>query len=250
EDDGRGIDDTKIRDRLIERKILSPRQASQLTRAEAIEYIWHPGFSTAAKVTDVSGRGVGMDIVKSRIAELAGSIETESNPNVGTTFILKLPLTLAIIDSLLVNIRGIVFAIPKDDVREMVLVPESEIIDVQGKRAFEVRGEYVPLVCIDQIFQWPATDPNSASNASKVDRRFHVDGMQEVAIVQSRGRVMGVAVDCSIGSQDVVIKSLAENFISIEGLAGATILGDGSVALMLDVATMFIMAMPAAGIRQ
>jgi len=139
-DDGGGIDDAKIRRRLVDRNLLSAEAAQALSRQEAIEYIWYPGFSTAEQVTDVSGGGVGMDIVKSRIDELSGTIETESELGVGTTFTLKLPLTLAIISSLLVEIRGIVFAIPKDDVREIVQIRMKKIIDVGGRKTFEVRS--------------------------------------------------------------------------------------------------------------
>jgi two-component system chemotaxis sensor kinase CheA len=232
EDDGGGIDDAKIRNRLVDRNILSKDAASNLTRQEAIEYIWHPGFSTAEKVTDVSGRGVGMDIVKSRIAELAGTIETESELGHGTTFTLKLPLTLAIISSLLVEIRGIVFAIPKDDVREIVQVKTGDVISVGQRRTFEIRGDYLPLISVDELFHW-----NQQSSLPGL-----ANAPTEVVILQSSGRTMGLELGRAIGSQDVVIKSLAENFVSIEGLAGASILGNGNVALMLDVAAMLKMA--------
>ena len=247
-DDGGGIDDDKIRLRLIDRKILSEAAAASLSRQEAIEYIWHPGFSTAEKVTDVSGRGVGMDIVKSRIAELAGTIETESELGSGTTFTLKLPLTLAIISSLLVEIRDVVFAIPKDDVREIVQVSVDEIIAVGQRRTFEIRGEYLPLISVDELFDWNYQQPLSESPPSSLEQESKPNGKKrieptEVVILQSGGRTMGLEVDRAIGTQDVVIKSLAENFVSIEGLAGASILGNGSVALMMDVAAMLKMAL-------
>ncbi len=244
QDDGGGIDDAKIRKRLVDRGILDQNTAAQLSRSEAIRYIWHPGFSTAEQVTDVSGRGVGMDIVRSRITELAGTIETESTLGVGTTFMLKLPLTLAIISSLMVRIRGIVFAIPKDDVREIVLIPDDEIISIQGTRTFEVRGQYVPLITVDELFDWNRPESEATEEtAGTEDQHFDFSRtMTEIAILQSGDRMMGLKVDRSIGSQDVVIKSLSENFINIDGFAGASILGNGSVALMLDVAALLKMA--------
>jgi len=236
-DDGAGINDTKIRQRLVDRGIVTADVAKSLSRNDAIQYIWHPGFSTAEAVTDVSGRGVGMDIVKSRIEELTGTIEIESVPGQGTTFTLKLPLTLAIISSLLVKIRGIVFAIPMDDVREIVSVRDQDIVSIHGKKTFEVRSQYVPLVAIDDVLTWHETSTLSETdNPATTSSR-----MSEVAILHSAGRMMGLRVDRLIGSQDVVIKSLTDNFIGIHGLAGASILGDGTVALMLDVAALLMM---------
>jgi two-component system chemotaxis sensor kinase CheA len=239
EDDGGGIDDEKIRRRLVSKKIMDQDSANELSREEAIEYIWHPGFSTAEQVTDVSGRGVGMDIVKSRISELAGAVEIESEMNVGTRFTLKLPLTLAIIGSLMVKIRDITFAIPNEDVREIVKITENDVITVQGQKTFEVRGRFIPLLTIDDLFQW--NDISATDNAIETPTQ---DTFQptEVVVLQTGGRSMGLRVDLAIGSEDVVIKSLADNFTSIDGLAGANILGNGSVALMLDVSALVRMS--------
>ena len=235
EDDGGGIDDDKIRNRLIGKGLLDQRTVESLSRQEAIEYIWHPGFSTAEQVTDVSGRGVGMDIVKSRISELAGSVETESKINVGTRFTLKLPLTLAIIGSLMVKIRDVTFAIPNEDVREIVKVASDDVVSVRGNRTLEVRGRYIPLLTIDELFQWnitPKNQPHDESQSEESSKSF------EVVVLQTGGRSLGLQVDSALGSEDVVIKSLADNFISIDGLAGASILGNGLVALMLDVSAL------------
>lgn len=245
-DDGGGINDEKIRRKVIERGLLGSDAANAMTRQEAIDFIWHPGFSTADKLTSVSGRGVGMDIVRSRVSQLGGSIDVVSDVGVGTTFTLKLPLTLAIISSLLVKIRNIVFTIPKDDVREIVEVPLSAIVSVHGKQTFAVRGQYIPLLTVDGLFQWnqrsttphgPSNDDDLVAVPSGVTQQH-----QQIVILQSSGRVMGLSVDRAIGTQDVVIKSLTENLYGMEGLAGASILGDGSVSLMLDVASLLKMA--------
>ncbi len=235
-DDGGGINVDKIRKSLVSKHGMTVEQADRLSADEVIQTIFQPGFSTADSITDVSGRGVGMDIVRARVEELSGSIEIETVLGEGTTFTLKMPLTLAIIGSLLVRIRGIVFAIPKDDVREIVSIATDKIISVNGKQTFAVRGEYTPLVCINTLFRW-----NQSSSMSEPVSP-PASGHTEIAILQSGGRPMGLRVDQSIGSQDVVIKSLEENFVGIQGLAGASILGNGAVALMLDVAALQKMA--------
>lgn len=245
-DDGGGISDQKIRRKVVERGLLGADAAGAMTRQEAIDFIWHPGFSTADALTSVSGRGVGMDIVRSRISQLGGSVEVFSDIGVGTTFTLKLPLTLAIISSLLVKIRDIVFTIPKDDVREIVEVPMSSIVTVHGKQAFAVRGHYIPLLTVDSLFRWNAKPKviGGARDGDSMDLSPSVppSPKQQVVILHSSGRVMGLNVDRAIGTQDVVIKSLTENLAGVEGLAGASILGDGSVSLMLDVAEVLKMA--------
>lgn len=245
-DDGGGINDEKIRRKVIERGLLGSDAANAMTRQEAIDFIWHPGFSTADTLTSVSGRGVGMDIVRSRVSQLGGSIDVVSDVGVGTTFTLKLPLTLAIISSLLVKIRNIIFTIPKDDVREIVEVPLSSIVTVHGKQTFAVRGQYIPLLTVDGLFQWSHRPTTLRDTSNDDDLEVVPSGVtqkhQQIVILHSSGRVMGLSVDRAIGTQDVVIKSLTENLYGMEGLAGASILGDGSVSLMLDVAALLKMA--------
>ncbi len=239
-DDGAGINIGKIKAKLISNRILSESAARELADEQALDYIWHPGFSTAKEITDVSGRGVGMDVVQNRIRQLNGSIEIESVPNEGTHFTIRLPLTLAIINCLLVKLRGIVFSMPIDDVREIVSVKQEHVITVQGKQTFDVRDEFIPLVSIDDLFDWHAV----VDGRQGIDRRETELGNRtsEVVILQAAGKTIGLRVDELLGSQDMVIKSLSDNFIQIRGLSGASILGDGSVCLMLDVGTVFQMA--------
>jgi two-component system chemotaxis sensor kinase CheA len=232
-DDGRGIDVGRIRQRLIDREILAPAAAGDLTDQQAVDYIWHPGFSTASEVTDISGRGVGMDAVKTRITDLNGTIDVESTPGEGTTFTIRLPLTLAIINSLLIRIRNVIFAMPIEDVREIVSLPPGDIVTVHGRQTVDIRGEFIPLVGIDDIFDWNdvALHGGSANGSSRGDG----DAVHAV-VLYSGDKAMGLRVDELLGSQDIVIKSLAEHFVQIRGLSGASILGDGTVCLMLDVA--------------
>ncbi|MFN5853871.1 MAG: chemotaxis protein CheA [Pirellulaceae bacterium] len=231
-DDGGGIAVEKVRDRAIQRGLVTEATAATLTDREWMQFIWHPGFSTAEQVSDISGRGVGMDIVKTRIAELNGTIEVDSRPGVGTTFQIRLPLTLAIIRSLLFRLPHGIFAAPIENVREIVSVPRREVLSVHGRDSIEVRGEFIPLVGIDDIFDWNGVEPRRTSERASAAAGARV----EVVILTTGRKTMGLEVDELRGSQDIVIKSLSENFVPIRGLAGASILGDGSVCLLLDVA--------------
>ncbi len=233
-DDGSGINIDAIKRRLMEQRILSQEALEGLSDAQVVEYIWHPGLSTAAVVTDISGRGVGMDVVKTRISSLNGTVEVESVPEQGTTFTIRLPLTLAIINSLLVRIHNVIFSLPIDDVREIVSVRPRDIVTIQGKQTFDVRGQFIPLMRIDDIFTWHELEQAQAIPEGKA-----VDGKNDdridVVVLQAGSRTLGLRVAELLGSQDIVIKSLAENLIPIRGLSGASILGDGTVCLMLDV---------------
>jgi two-component system chemotaxis sensor kinase CheA len=241
-DDGGGISVDRIRQRIVQRGLVSPAAGEQMSDEQVIEYIWHPGFSTAATVSDISGRGVGMDIVKTRIAALNGTVSIEQGAGQGTRFTIRLPLTLAIIRSLLFRLRDGIFAVPLENVREIVALPPGKIVSVLGKRTFDVRGTFIPLVAIDDLFDWQdrpgSTHPAVASHARGSD-----PNRVNVVILHSGNRNLGLQVEELMGTQDIVIKSLAENFVQTRGLAGASILGDGSVCLLLDVtATMDLAA--------
>ena len=235
-DDGGGIDVARIRERLAVRGILTQAVIDELSDEQALDYIWHPGFSTAGEVTDISGRGVGMDAVRTRIGELNGTVELESAPGKGTTFTIRLPLTLAIIASFLVRIRDIVFSIPAEDVREIVKAKSSDVVTVQNRQAVDVRGEFIPLVRITDLFDWKDVHPAGGTAPAPAARSDHDE--IDAVIVKSGDRAMALRVDESVGSQDIVIKSLSEHFVPIRGLSGASILGDGTVCLMLDVAAL------------
>jgi two-component system chemotaxis sensor kinase CheA len=240
-DDGGGIDVGKIKAKLMDNRVLSASAIDELSDEQALEYIWHPGFSTAKEVTDVSGRGVGMDVVKTRINQLNGTIEVDSTPPQGTAFTIRLPLTLAIINSLLIRLRDVTFSIPVDDVREIVSVEERDVVTVHGKQTFDVRGEYIPVVSIDDVFAWHGID-YGYDWAERIRQTDSSTNTVAVVILTAGGKAMGLRVDELLGSQDIVIKSLSDNFINIRGLSGASILGDGSVCLMLDVDAVMDMA--------
>ena len=245
-DDGAGINLDRIKAKIVDRGLLSFVAVEDLSREEIIDYIWHPGFSTAESITDVSGRGVGMDVVKTRVNDLNGTIEVDSNPQQGTTFTIRLPLTLAIINSLLVRARGVIFSIPISDVREIVAIQPSEIVSIHGRETFDVRGEFIPLVSINDVFTWQDSAFRHEKNGTPDSQASDTGSAVHVVILQTVGRTLGLRVEELLGGQEIVIKSLSDNFVSIRGLSGASILGDGTVCLMLDVAAVIDQAIQVA----
>jgi len=225
-DDGKGIDPEAIRQKVLEKGLASPAQLEQMSYRELIQFIFHPGLSTAKQVTDVSGRGMGMDIVKTKIEALNGTIEVDSEPGRGTKITLKLPLTLAILPSLLVRIGSVTYAIPLDAVNEIIEVSSGKINRVHGKRVTKVRDRLVPVVCLEDFF--------GRLDADLATRSVDSDNLTLV-ILGAGEQIVGLVVDELIGEEDVVIKSLAENYRSVKGFTGASIMGDGSVSLILDV---------------
>ncbi len=232
-DDGGGINVEKIKKRVLERGIATPSELQNMTDHEISQFIWSPGFSTAEVVSDISGRGVGMDIVKTRIRELSGTIEVHSVFGQGTTFVIRLPLTLAIIRSLLFRLNEGMFAAPIENVREIVSVRDRDIISVHGRNSIEVRGDFIPLIDIEDVFDWHKTRYAYGTNHSEVVA--NETDSSSVIILSTINKKMGLSVSALRGCENLVVKSLDENFTHIQGLAGASILGDGSVCLLLDI---------------
>jgi len=232
-DDGRGLDPDRIRAKAVQRGLVSEADAERMTRQQLHQLIWMPGFSTAEKLTEVSGRGVGMDIVRSKIEALSGTVEIESEPGQGTTMIVKLPLTLAILPSLLVEIGGEVFALPLESVVEIVRVRQSDLSTVRGLPIAPVREWLVPVLTLGSIF--------SRRRDGRADDVEHSDTIL-LAVLGEGSRRLGLAVDRVLGEEDVVIKSIAENYRNVAGVAGASILGDGRVSLILDPPTLIEMS--------
>lgn len=230
-DDGKGLDVERIRSKAIEKGLVSAADAEKLSRREVFQLIWEPGLSTADKVTDISGRGMGMDIVRSKIEELNGTIELDSEPGRGTQVTIKLPLTLAILPSLMVMIDGDVFAMPIEGVQEIVRANQNELFTIQQSRVARVRGRVIGVVDLSEVFTW-AQGRGGRNPADDVT----------LVVVGERGREVGLIVDHVIGEEDIVIKSMAENYRNVAGIAGASILGDGRVSLILDLSTLIEMA--------
>ena len=238
-DDGHGIDCERIRTKIVAKGIVSKTEARDLAERELIAFIWHPGLSTAETITEISGRGVGMDIVKSRIENLSGTVDVRSVAGQGTTFTIRLPLTLAIMSSLLVRIYDEVYAIPLDHIDEIVEVRPSQIYRVQGRPAIEIRKKIIALVALGDVFRWGGKEHPSARNGVKTAGNSHhsieeSSDKRTVVVVQNGETTIGLLVDQLIGMQEVVLKSLEKNFRTIPGLSGASILGDGRVSLILD----------------
>jgi two-component system chemotaxis sensor kinase CheA len=216
QDDGRGLDAEKIRAKAIEQKLISPD--SVLSEAETFNLIFLPGFSTAAKVTEVSGRGVGMDVVRKQIDALRGAIQLTSRKGEGTTLSLALPLTLAIIEGLLVTVAGDPFIIPMSVVMENVELRRSERTRNNGRNLVNVRGELVPYLHLRELFKVPGEEPE----------------IEKIVIARFGRNRVGLVVDKVLGTHQTVIQSLGRMFKDLSVVSGGTILGDGRVALILD----------------
>lgn len=224
-DDGKGMSPEFLKKKAIEKGIISPEAASNLTDKEALQLIFAPGFSTAAQVTSVSGRGVGMDVVRTNIQKLKGIIEIDSVLGKGSTFTIKLPLTLAIIQGLLVNSGKEEYAIPLSAVIEVVSVAQSKIYTVNGQEVIKIREEVSPLVRLDKVL-----------NCKHL--KNEIDGSYVVLVGYGIHRI-GLVVDELLGQQEIVIKSLGEYLGTIPAIAGSTILGDGRVIMIIEVSELF-----------
>jgi two-component system, chemotaxis family, sensor kinase CheA len=220
-DDGKGIDKEVIYDKGVEKGLVEA--GAKLSDQQIYDLLFNPGFSTATEITDVSGRGVGMDVVKKNIMSLGGAIETHSVKGQGSIFSIRLPLTLAILDGQSVTVGGDTYIIPLVSIVESVQPKKEQLNMVAGKgETYKLRDEYLPILRVCDLFNIPD------AKADKLE-----DGL--LVVVEADGKRFGVFVDDLLGQQQVVIKSLESNYKRIEGISGATILGDGSVALILDV---------------
>jgi two-component system chemotaxis sensor kinase CheA len=221
-DDGRGIDPVKMRRAAVKKGLISEEEAAAMDDREAIELIFAPGFSTAEKITDISGRGVGMDVVRNNIKNLKGSVSITSEVGKGTKFILLLPLTLAIIDALMVTIDNEVFAIPLDAVSETTKIEASRLTEVNSRKAVTLRGDVLGVVDLREIL-----------GLSMGEEQREI---LPIVVIQDQDRRLGIVVDKLLERQEIVIKPLGSYLsdFDLKGVSGATIMGDGSVVLILD----------------
>ena len=222
-DDGAGIDANKIRRKAVEKGMVTQSEADSLDDADAVRLIFLPGFSTAEQITDISGRGVGMDVVRSKIEALSGHVDVETHIDEGSIFKIKLPLTLAIIQAMLVRVQEEMYAIPLTSIDSTINIEPSDIQTVQNKEVIVLRGEIIPIIRMEEALQVPHTKDS--------DEHF-------VVVVHAGEAKAGIVVDNLIGQQEIVIKTLGNLFAGLKLFGGATVLGDGRVALILDVATM------------
>ncbi len=220
-DDGNGIDVDAVRTKALERGVITDEQAETMTQKEIINLLFLPSFSMAKKITDISGRGVGLDVVKSNIEALGGDVEVKTELGAGTTFTVRLPLTLAIIQALMVEIRNEKYAIALNSISNIEDIPVKDIKYVESKEVIHLRGKVIPLIRMDQVLD---IEPKEEEPESLT-----------VVIVQKGESLAGLVVDNLMGQQEIVIKSLGKYMNNNKIISGATILGDGEVALILDV---------------
>jgi len=220
-DDGRGIDFNKVSKYALEKGIISPQEMVSLDSQQILDILTHPGFSTRKKVTEVSGRGVGLDVVRNKLDTLGGRLDLETEVNKGTKFILTLPLTLAIIKAMLISLGEEIYAIPLMNIRETIKAKEEDIKLIKDIEVIRVRDEIIPIIRLDKEF------------GIKTLRRK--EDPFSVVIVEGRTKSIGLVVDSVLGEQDIVVKPLGGFIKKVKGIAGATILGDGRIALILDV---------------
>ncbi|MED5077196.1 chemotaxis protein CheA [Geobacillus stearothermophilus] len=220
EDDGAGISREKVLKKAISRGIVSPEAAEHLTDEQVYELIFAPGFSTADHISDISGRGVGLDVVKSTIESLGGTVAVDSRPGQGSLFSIQLPLTLSIISVLLVQIAAETYAIPLSSIMETALIRKEDVFYVHNQPVIDFRGKVVPLVRLKDVFAVPGASDDSETVPA--------------VIVRKGEKLAALAVDSFIGQQEVVLKSLGNYLSSVFAISGATILGDGRVALIID----------------
>lgn len=223
EDDGAGINIEKIKNKAVENGIITKEASSSMTQQEAIELLFRPSFSTADKITGLSGRGVGLDVVKTKIEQLGGTVEVETQSGKGSKFIIKLPLTLAIYQALLVNVGGEKYAIPLGAIYQIYNWSAEDVKTVQGQEVILLRNMVVPITRLADSLEVP--NRNEQANQKQL----------KIVIVRKGEKLTGLVVDSVIGQQEIVIKSLGKLLTGIKYLAGATILGDGNVALIVDV---------------
>ena len=223
-DDGNGIDVAAVRDKAVERGVITAEQAENMSQKEIINILFLPSFSMAKKITDISGRGVGLDVVKSNIEALGGDVEVRTQLGEGTTFIVRLPLTLAIIQALMVEIRDEKYAIALGSISNIESIPVNEIKYVQAHEVLHLLGAVIPLIRLDQVLD--------------MEEKQEEPENLTVVIVKKGDSLAGLVVDNLIGQQEIVIKSLGKYINNNKIISGATILGDGEVALILDVNTL------------
>lgn len=232
DDDGKGIDLEKVLAKAIEKRFITVKESKELSEQDILQFLFKPGFSTSERITDISGRGVGLDVVKTKIESLGGTIDIETIQGKGSKFIVRLPLTLAIIQALLVGVGTEKYAVPLNSIKETVTINSKNINRIKNQEITLFRGEVLPIIRLNELLDISGNIfENSASND------FYNEDLT-VVIVKKGEKLLGLAVDELIGQQEIVIKSLGKFLNNIKLIAGATILGDGQVALILDVNTL------------
>jgi two-component system, chemotaxis family, sensor kinase CheA len=220
-DDGRGIDAQKVKAKALEKGLVTPEEASRLNEADVLELVLRPGFSTADEITEIAGRGVGLDVVQTVLNRLKGSVDIETRPGQGTTFRLKLPLTLAIIKALLFRVEQRLYAVPLNGVAEIARAQESDLHRVDGYEVLQLRDQVLPLVRLGRPPE---------------ERADSTPGKIFVLVIALGERKLGLIVEALEGEEELVIKALDDQTVATDLVSGASILGDGRVVLIVNLA--------------
>ncbi|MEW8985850.1 MAG: chemotaxis protein CheA, partial [Bacillus sp. (in: firmicutes)] len=221
-DDGHGINREKVLQKAISQGVVTAEEGKALTDQQVYYLLFASGFSTAEKVSDISGRGVGLDVVKTKIESLGGVITVDSTPGQGSTFRVQLPLTLSIIYSMLVKVEDETYAIPFSSIVEITTLTPEQVATLHGKRVFQFRGQVLPLIYLNEVFHVPPLEEEIEQ-----EQIF-------IVIVRKGTQTVGLVVDSVLGQQEVVLKSLGGFLTNLYAISGATILGNGEVALIID----------------
>jgi two-component system chemotaxis sensor kinase CheA len=222
-DDGKGIDAEKIVAKAIGRGLITEEDATAMSHSQKLDLIFAPGLSTSETITDISGRGVGMDVVRTKVESLSGTVHIDSQSGEGTRVRIELPLTLAIVQALLVDIGGEEYAIPLASIDETLRIEQDQVQMIDKRPVCVLRGDILPLINLRDMLDFPEDEIERAKP-------------EFVVVARVGGQRAGLQVDSLIGQQEIVIKNLGELLLSVKYLSGATILGDGTVALILDAA--------------
>ncbi len=233
-DDGKGINVEEVKAKAVEQKLITPTEAEQLSPEQTLQFLFNPGFTTKNETTQASGRGVGLDVVRTSVARLKGQLEVASAPDKGTRFTIKLPFTLAISLALMVKSSGQVFAIPFSSLEEIIRITEEEIGSIETKQVIQVRDKIIPLARLGELLKLRKRD--------LIERKY-----QWVVIVRAVERQMALIVDDFLGKQEIVVKNLGDHLAPVDNIDGSTILGTGEVALILDIAALIETAARIAG---
>jgi two-component system chemotaxis sensor kinase CheA len=219
-DDGNGIDAEAVKNKAIEKGVITQDQADSMSEKQAVELLFHPGFSTAKQVSEISGRGVGLDVVKSKVESLSGEVDVKTKLGEGSTWIIRLPLTLAIIQALMVIVGNEKYAIPLDSIQSIEDVAPADIKTVENKEVINLRGNVTPIIRVNRALE---TESTKAEDEDLV-----------VVITRKGDQQIGLVIDELMGQQEIVIKPLGKYMSKCRMISGATILGDGEIALILD----------------
>ena len=225
EDDGKGINWKKIRDKCIEKGLISEAEAGMLSEREILDYIFQPGFSTAETITDISGRGVGMDVVRTSVKAMSGTIDIDTEIGRGTCFIIRLPLAITILDALIIQAKNETYSIPTDSVERILRIPPDNFKSIYQQRMLSLRNRTLPYKHLSDIIGYGSSFSDSPSS----DETGNILSL----ILKSNGKPVALGVDKILGKQKVVIKNLG-SFFNVPGISGASIQGDGSVMLVLN----------------